>query len=93
MKVSFKPSRPWPQTTASGVTQTGPGALTGIMVTAASATPTIKIWDNIAGSGTVLVDTFTPVAGTMYNFPDASFNIGCYISISGTVSCTVLTRT
>jgi hypothetical protein len=91
MNIDVKPSKATPSVAASALIVTGPGALTGIFVTAASSTPTIKLWDNTAGSGTVLIDTFTPAAGTSYYLSPMAFNTGCYITISGTVSCTVLT--
>lgn len=73
---------------ASGLVLTGPGKLTGIFVAAASGTPTIKVWDNTSGATTVLIDQFTPVAGTMYNFPNPRVTTGIYITIGGTVNCT-----
>jgi hypothetical protein len=78
-------------TTASVLVKTGQGRLQGIMVAAASATPTIKLWDNTSAAGNVLVNTFTPVAGTQYLFPDVDFVTGLFITISGTVDCTVFT--
>lgn len=76
-------------TSASALVKTGSGRLQGIFVASASSTPTIKLWDNTSGATTVLVNTFTPVAGTMYSFPDVVFTTGLYITISGTVDCTV----
>lgn len=85
-------------TTYSNITSstnvlTGAGKLAGIFVAAASSTPTIKVWDNTAGSGTVLIGTFTPVAATMYTFPYARVSTGIYVTISGTVDCTVFVDT
>lgn len=65
-----------------------PGYLKGIFVSAASAVPTIKVWDSTAASGAVVVGTFTPVAATYYEMP-AALGTGLYITISGTVDCTV----
>lgn len=79
------------QLTASGLVATGAGQLTGIFVSAASSTPTIKIWNNTAASGAVLIDTFTPVAGTPYTFFNGNFSTGCYVTIGGTVSATFFT--
>jgi hypothetical protein len=93
MKVGHKPSASHPTLTSSAAVAVGPGAVTGIFVSAASSTPTIKLWDNAtAGSGTVLLDQFTPVAGTMYSFPDLAYNNGVFITIGGTVTCNVMTR-
>lgn len=74
---------------ASGLVLTGAGKLTGIFVASASATPTIKVWDNTSGATTVLVNTFTPVAATYYQFPSVRVATGIYVTISGTVDCTV----
>lgn len=76
------------QMSASATVQSGGGKLGGIFVSAASAAPTITVYDNTAGSGAKLVDTFTPVAGTWYTLPFA-YAVGLSIVISGTVSCTV----
>lgn len=65
------------------------GRLGGIFVSAASAVPTITVYDDAAAGTTVkLVDTFTPVAGTYYKLP-FRFSNGCRVVIAGTVSCTV----
>lgn len=74
--------------TASGQVKGTPGYFKGMFVSAASDTPTIKVWDSLTATGQVLVDTFTPVAGTMYIFPCPRAAIGIYITISGTVTLT-----
>jgi hypothetical protein len=74
---------------ASVAVKSAPGRLRGIFVTAAASTPTIKLWDNTSGATTVLINTFTPVAATYYQFGDVFFGTGLYITISGTVDCTV----
>ena len=74
--------------TASALVKTGDGNLIGIFVASASATPTIKVWDNTSAATTVLVNTFTPIAGQWYPIP-FHFGVGCYVTISGTVDCTV----
>lgn len=73
---------------ASAKVKDGLGKLMGIFVASASATPTIKVWDNTAASGNVLVNTFTPVAGTFYPIP-GYFITGLFVTIGGTVDCTV----
>ncbi len=66
-----------------------PGGITGIFVSAASATPTITVYDsNATGTSKKIVDTFTPVAGTYYPMPFFCAD-GIYVVISGTVKCTV----
>lgn len=75
--------------TASALVLTGAGKLKGIWVSSASSTPTIKVWDNTSAASTVLVNTFTPTAGTFYNMAGARPGTGLYVTISGTVDCTV----
>jgi hypothetical protein len=68
------------------------GKLIGIMVTAASSTPTITVYDSAATTTTTpIFKVFTPTAGTAYNFGVNGIyaNNGIYIVISGTVSATV----
>lgn len=69
-----------------------PAKLKGIFVSAASSTPTITVYDSPDSDNTdrKVLDTFTPVAGTNYNFFDGMMtNKGLYVVISGTVSCTI----
>lgn len=74
--------------TASGLIKTGAGRIKGIFVASASS-GTIKLWQNTAGSGTVLVNTFSVAAGTWYSLGDMAFSTGLFITIGGTVDCTV----
>jgi hypothetical protein len=82
------PGYVYSQISASTAVKSSTGIIGGIFVSAASNTPTITVYDNTAGSGTKIIDTFTPTAGTYYNIP-AAYSIGCYVAIGGTVSCTV----
>lgn len=66
---------------------TGGGTMAGILVSAASATPQITVYDGLTSGGTKIVDTFTPVAATYYPMP-FTYATGLTIVISGTVSCT-----
>ncbi len=74
--------------TATTTVKPGSGNLLGIFVASASNTPTIKVWDNTAASGVVLVNTITPVGATWYPMP-FFFLTGLTVDISGTVDCTV----
>lgn len=77
------------QIAASANVKAGQGAMLGIFVSAASATPTITVYDDAAaGTATKIVDTFTPVAGTWYPLP-FTFGTGLNIVLGGTVSATV----
>jgi hypothetical protein len=61
----------------------------GIFVSAASATPTITLYDSATTTTSdPIVTVFTPVAGTYYPLP-ASTESGLYMVIGGTVNCTV----
>lgn len=78
----------------SSTTQIKPmsAKLKGIFVSAASSTPTITVYDSGVSKNTdpKILDTFTPTAGTNYNFFDGIYtNKGLYVVISGTVSCTI----
>ncbi len=74
--------------TASGNVKSGSGALIGVFVAAATATPTITIYDDAAtGTTTTLVGVFTPVAGQGDPLPFCC-NAGINVVISGTVDAT-----
>lgn len=75
-------------TTASVQIKSGAGSIIGIWVSSASATPTIKVWDSLTATGTVIANTFTPAPATFYPLP-FTFQTGCFVTISGTVDCTV----
>lgn len=77
--------------TATSLVKNSQGKIKGIMVSAASSTPTITIYDTeTAGTTGTVIDTFTPVAGTNYNFFDGiNTKNGIYVVIGGTVKATV----
>jgi len=64
------------------------------MVSAASSTPTITIYDQeTAGTSVKVIDTFTPVSATNYNFYDGiNCTNGIYVVIGGTVYSYCLLR-
>lgn len=72
---------------ASALVAGGKVKLLGIFVASSSAA-TIKLWDNTAGSGTVMVNTFTAVAGTFYPIPGVT-DTGLFVTITGTADITV----
>lgn len=64
--------------------------LLGFFVSAASATPTITVFDSVdTQQVNKIVDTFTPIAGTWYPIP-VQLQKGLNIVIGGTVSATVV---
>lgn len=68
--------------TVSGAVKTGKGVLVGMYVNSTNA-GTVKIYDNTAGSGTVINNTITPAIG-YHDLGRASFSTGCYATIGGT---------
>jgi hypothetical protein len=93
--ITPKPTKPFQLSSTGGQASaaTPAGALAGIFIATAGSTPTVTVYDNTTGSGTVLIPTFTPVAGTYYAFPEASFTNGCYIVLGGTVTGVAFIRT
>lgn len=80
------------QIDASANIKPSAGKLIGIMVTAASGTPTITVYDSANTSTTKpILKVFTPTAATNYFFGVGGLfaNSGIYVVISGTVSATV----
>lgn len=71
--------------------KSGPGTLFGWVVNSHSS-GTLKIWDNTAGSGTVLFNTITFAAGPgFYMIPDGvDFNTGLFFTKGGTIDFTVI---
>lgn len=68
------------------------GELVGVFVASASSSPTLAFYDSATTTTTsIIVNTFTPVAGTFYPLP-FSFADGCYVVVGGTLDCTVSLR-
>lgn len=89
MSTSVLNTGSYKQISASGNVSPQPGSLLGIFVSAASATPTITVYDSAAtATATKIVDTFTPVAATWYFLPFGT-TAGINVVIGGTVSATV----
>lgn len=66
-----------------------PGVITGIFVSAASATPTITIYDDPGtGTGVTFVQVFTPTSATYYPVR-GKYGQGLNVVLGGTVTCTV----
>jgi hypothetical protein len=73
-------------TATSAAITTGPGMLHGATITAAGDTATLIVYDNTAGSGTVIVK-LSAVAHTsaVVTFPaPVVFGTGCYAVVTGT---------
>jgi hypothetical protein len=75
---------------ASSLIKTGSGRVQGIVINSHTA-GTIKLWDNTAASGTVIVNTITFAVGERF-IPlfGASFGTGLYASIGGTADVSLM---
>ena len=73
---------------ASGAAKVGAGVLGGILV-GTSTTLTIKVWDSLTASGTVIVDTTVALTAGSYLTIPAAFSIGCYVTVGGVGTFTV----
>jgi hypothetical protein len=73
---------------ASGNLWPSPVAMRGILITEATGTPTIAVYDDDATGTTVpIVQTMTPVAGQFIEIPAMTVN-GLNVVIGGTVQGT-----
>ena len=68
--------------TASGIVRTGPCIVIGMYVNSTNG-GTVKLWDNVAGSGTVVNNTITPAIG-YHRLGGANVANGLYATIGGT---------
>lgn len=75
---------------ASGLIETGPGTLQGVVVNS-HASGTLKFWDNTSAATTVIFNTITLGAAERWiPFFGAKFTVGCFLTIGGTADVTVL---
>lgn len=75
---------------ASALIKGAPGSVIGVVVNSHSL-GTLKLWDNTAGSGTVLFNTISFAAGERYvPLFGASFDTGLYATIGGTADITIV---
>lgn len=74
--------------TASGLAKSGAGILGGILVGTSTAL-TIKVWDSLSATGTVILETTAALtAGQFVRIP-AGFGTGCFITVGGAGTFTV----
>lgn len=76
---------------ASAQIKAGSGTVYGVIVNSHTA-GTMKLWDALTATGTVIVNTFTFAAGSgVYTFPQAiNFNTGLFFTLGGTADVTFL---
>ena len=77
------------QANASTQVFAGKGIIKGILVSSTTS-GTLKIWDSLSATGTVLINTITPAAGTFIPLPNVQCNTGCYVTAANTIEYTIL---
>ncbi len=77
--------------TASGLIRTGGGQVAGVIVNS-HTNGTMKLWDSLTATGTVIVNTYTFPAGSgMYKFPQpVDFYTGLFFTVGGTLDYTIV---
>lgn len=73
--------------TTSALIKTGAGQLVGMYVNSTTS-GTIRFWDNTSGATTVINNVITPAIG-FHPLGGASFTIGCFATIGGTLDVTL----
>lgn len=68
---------------ASGLVKTGPGVLHSVTVSAAAATVTATVYDEVAGAGDVIAVITTIVNDSKCAIFDVAFGVGCYVTLAG----------
>lgn len=84
---------PYVQKTATGLVFSGPCEYGGFEVVSVTASPTIKVYDGVDTSGTVLLDTTTLTVDPTRPFErklKLSLSTGLYIVITGTATVNML---
>lgn len=66
----------------------GGGHVRGFYVSSTTS-GTIKIWDNSAASGTVLLETATPAVG-WHDLGGIAFGTGLYVTLANTIEVTIV---
>jgi hypothetical protein len=78
-------------TATSAVVQTGPGTIHTVVLAAAADAATLILYNNTAGSGTILCKLAAPIGVTAYVQLDIPFSIGCYAALTGTAPNATIT--
>lgn len=74
--------------TASGQVTAGPGIIKGFYVSSHTG-GTVKLWNNTAGSGAILVNTITLSVGPQWvELGGLNATVGIYATIGGTADIT-----
>lgn len=77
--------------TTDTLIKTGTGKVAGFIINSHSG-GALKLWDNTSAASTVLMNTYTFTAGSgVVTFPQpATFTVGLYADVTGTVDITLL---
>jgi len=77
--------------TASALIKSGQGRVRGFVVNSHTS-GTLKLWDSLTATGTVIINTYTfPAGSSIHNIIEGvSFNVGLYATIGGTADITLL---
>lgn len=78
--------------TASASIVSGGGTVYGVIVNSHTS-GTMKLWDSLTATGTVIVNTYTFPAGSgVYTFPaPIAFYTGLFFTVGGTLDFTIIT--
>jgi hypothetical protein len=88
--ITTYPKCSYVNTAASVLVKTGAGQAYGIVINSHTS-GTLKLWDNTAGSGTVVCNTMTFAVGERFiPLLGATFGTGLYATIGGAADVTVL---
>lgn len=77
--------------TTSQSIRAGAGQVAGVIVNSHTS-GTMKLWDSLTATGTVIVNTYTFPAGSgMYMFPKpVDFYTGLFFTVGGTLDYTII---
>ena len=77
------------QQSGSAQIERGAGELVGILVTSSSS-GTLKVWDNPAATGNVIMDTTDTITAPQFIACPVNFAAGLYVTAGGTIKYTVV---
>ncbi|MFA5871072.1 MAG: hypothetical protein WC842_04310 [Candidatus Paceibacterota bacterium] len=90
--ITVYPKCSFANISASAQIKASAGQIYGVIVNSMSS-GTLKLWDNTAGSGTILCNTITFAATDRFiSLFGATFGTGLYATVGGTADLTILYR-
>lgn len=78
-------------TASSAAVKTGPGGVHTVTLTAAADAATLILYDNTAGSGTIITKLAAAIGTTAHVELDVPFSVGCYAALTGTAPSATVT--